>query len=127
MADWMDSVEEGSEPSLLGYRSREWPVKRCFEVAGERRLAAAGLAVRWFAGEHEGKLPKSLEELVPKYLPWLPKDPMASDRSIRYVADEKRPVVYSVGYDGMDDGGSDWPMNSNPRSHIERWGREDAV
>ena len=70
-----------------------------------RRLAAAALAVRWYAVEHDGRLPASLEELVPRYLPAVPLDPMAKGRPLGYSPDPARPMVYSVGENGIDNGG----------------------
>jgi hypothetical protein len=71
-------------------------------------LAATALAIRLYVVEHDGELPKSLEELTPTYLGQVPADPMARRGSnLRYVADSKRRIVYGVGCNGQDDGGSD--------------------
>ncbi len=70
----------------------------------ERRIAAVMLASRMYALDH-GLYPATLQDLVPKYLPALPADPMAADdRTFGYfiAADGKRPVLYSVGEDGID-------------------------
>ncbi|HEV8604516.1 MAG TPA: hypothetical protein VGQ99_04075 [Tepidisphaeraceae bacterium] len=91
------------------------------------RLAAVALAVRWYAVEHSGALPKGLDELVPKYLPGVPKDPFAGKgMALRYAFDEKRPVVYSVGKDGKDDGGSEKLLRRGIAQHA-RWVQEDVV
>jgi hypothetical protein len=82
---------------------------RHYQDLTERHLAAVSLAVRWYATEHDGRLPQSLDELVPSYLPAVPTDPMARRQPLKYVPDPRRPVVYSVGDDGADDGGSDAP------------------
>jgi hypothetical protein len=80
-----------------------------FEAAAERRLAAAVLAARWYASDHGGALPARLDDLVPAYLPALPLDPLAEGGApIRYVADPDRPLVYSVGENGKDDGGREY-------------------
>lgn len=49
-------------------------------------------------------LPNSLDELVPEYLPTIPRDPFDGD-SMRYSKERK--IVYSVGDDFMDQGGSE--------------------
>jgi hypothetical protein len=101
-------------------------VRRHFEDLTNRRLAAVSLALRWYASAHDGLLPSSLEDLVPKYLPAVPRDPMAASRRLGYVSDSTRPVVYSAGEDGVDDGGSD--ASRNPRFPEWRgWNCRDFV
>jgi hypothetical protein len=74
----------------------------------DRRLAAVALAVRLFVVDHAGRFPSTLEDLVPAYLPAVPKDPMsAGDQPIRYLPRAGDPVLYSVGTNGVDDGGSE--------------------
>lgn len=52
-----------------------------------------------------GKYPETLAELVPDYLPALPQDPMTGD-GLKYKLQEGRPLLYSVGTDLKDDGGT---------------------
>lgn len=52
----------------------------------------------------EGRLPKMLDELVPDFLASVPSDPFGGG-PLRYRADETEYLVYSVGPDGVDDGG----------------------
>lgn len=58
-----------------------------------------------------GRYPSSLDELAPRILSLLPTDPFAPDGAIRYAAHQTnlngigRFSVYSVGLDGVDDGG----------------------
>ena len=67
------------------------------------RLLQADLAVRLFHAKH-GRWPNSLTELVPEQLPQEPLDPY-SGKPIGYRTDGDELVVYSVGEDGIDDGG----------------------
>jgi hypothetical protein len=77
-----------------------------YRALAERRLAATLLAIRWYEVEH-GKRPATLEPLVPRYLPAVPLDPLATaGRAIRYAADGETPSVYSVGADGRDNNGN---------------------
>jgi len=70
-----------------------------------QRLAATALAIRLYAADH-GVRPPTLDALVPDYLPMVPKDPFAADgRVICYRPDATPPVLYSVGTDGVDEGG----------------------
>jgi hypothetical protein len=59
-----------------------------------------------YAADH-GRVPDSLEALVPEYLPRVPTDALAPDGRFRYVQGETLAEVrlYSVGLDGQDDGG----------------------
>jgi hypothetical protein len=72
----------------------------------DRRTAAVILAIRLYELDH-GAPPANLNLLVPTYLPAVPIDPFAPDGHVlRYVATPGAEVVYSVGEDGRDDGGS---------------------
>lgn len=77
-----------------------------------RHLAATALAINLYRADHGGAFPRKLDELVPKYLPAVPADPLlAADSPIGYLAQADRPRLYSVGDDGVDDGGT--PPNSD--------------
>lgn len=54
----------------------------------------------------EGRLPESMENLVPAYMEAVPKDPF-DGRRLRYFSREKGFVVYSVGDDLTDNGGAE--------------------
>jgi hypothetical protein len=107
-----------------GFRTR-------FERLTERHLAATVLALRCYAADHGGRLPATLDELVPGYLPALPTDLMAAaGRTLGYRPDGPDPVVYSVGDNGTDDLGSEalpdgraMPTDCVP----PRWARLDGV
>lgn len=65
------------------------------------RVAAVSLAAQLFRHDH-GRWPATLEELVPVYLPDVPRDPFATDGGpLRYVMVGDRPIVYSAGEDGV--------------------------
>ncbi len=67
------------------------------------RTAIAGLAAERFR-LYRGRWPDSLEQLVPKYLSEIPRDPFAAGPlKLRKLPDGL--FVYSVGFDGVDDGG----------------------
>jgi hypothetical protein len=65
--------------------------------------ARAGLGVEryWLA---EGRLPETLEQLVPKFIEAVPIDPF-DGKPLRYKRLEKGYTIYSVGEDGEDNGG----------------------
>lgn len=107
-----NSEVEQMEKSLILLRGFAVGINRWattgYSVMTERHLVAAAVAVRWYACEHDGRLPATLEELVPRYLPAVPIDPMAANGGvIRYIPNGDRPRLYSVGINGIDDNGSD--------------------
>ncbi|MFI4916577.1 MAG: hypothetical protein ACIAS6_08745 [Phycisphaerales bacterium JB060] len=84
-----------SRPAMAGF----WHATR-----DARRLA---LAIEVHRREH-GALPAALDALVPGVLAEMPRDPHAEDGRYVYRRDETNPfayVLYSVGPDGVDDGG----------------------
>ena len=96
-----------------------------FRALTERRVAAIELAIRLYRADHQGNYPASLNELTPRYLPAVPLDPIAAGAMpMGYRPEAKPPVVYSVGEDGKDDGGTSLP-NDEPKG--ERWRQSDAV
>jgi hypothetical protein len=87
--------------------SMERAVYAHFRGQADRHLAAAALAVMLYRADHGGAFPKTLTELVPKYLPAIPSDPLSNPgATLGYVADPDRPRVYSVGENGVDNGGT---------------------
>ena len=68
------------------------------------RLLQADLAIRLFQRDH-GRLPATLDELLPNYLSAIPLDAYVQKPLIyRPTADAF--LLYSVGHDGRDDGGT---------------------
>jgi hypothetical protein len=99
-------------------------VEAQYRCMTDRRLAATALAIRWYAVEHDGHLPAKLEDLVPQYLPALPKDPMATNgRLLGYRSASSDPILYSVGTNGTDEAGSELP---DPTRNA-RWTTEDRA
>ena len=72
-------------------------------VTAHERLLAAELAVRCYQAE-QGHPPAHLEQLVPKYLQRVPSDPF-SGKPMIYRPQGTNWLLYSVGEDGVDDGG----------------------
>ena len=97
-------------------------LNRHFQASADRRVAAVALAVRLYVIDHDGALPPSLVELVPDYLPAVPRDPLrAGVGPIGYDPGPADPRVWSVGLDGRDDGGARvvrGPQNVNPSDNV---------
>jgi len=88
---------------LQGWRSIQRAKMRHNRVIAHERLLAIELALRGYESEH-GRAPKALEQLVPNYIQRVPTDPFG-DRPMVYRPQETNWLVYSVGEDGVDDGG----------------------
>ena len=99
-----------------------------YRARTECNLAATALAIRWYQVEHNNQFPKSLDELIPKYLPAVPIDYL-DGKPIRYRADGAKPMIWSVGQNEIDDGGSAESARKNGivNGVYDRWGTKDAV
>lgn len=95
---------------LMPSMSRALTVERTSDT--RRAVALAVIAMHAHRLEH-GSFPASLSELSPDLLPSVPADPFDHDRPIRYVLTSDGPLIYSLGADGDDDGGT--PPVKNPR------------
>jgi hypothetical protein len=77
-----------------------------FRLLAARRGAAIALAIRLYSLDHDHQLPPRLEDLIPTYLPALPADPLRADgKTFTYHPELTPPRLYSVGVNGVDDGG----------------------
>ncbi|MBC7784644.1 MAG: hypothetical protein H7144_12470 [Burkholderiales bacterium] len=88
-----------------------------FTTLTKREAAAAALAMRLYAIDHGNKLPEKLDELVPKYLPRLPRDYLADNQPLKYRAGEKA-ILWSIGRDGVDNGAAAAPANRRQADDI---------
>jgi|GEM_PF-649677 len=90
-------------------------------------LAATRLLVACKAYlKKEGKLPDDLKSLVPAYLPTVPADPY-DGRPFRYSP--AKSIIYSVGRDLKDSGGSSIIADADKAKHPSKWkwDAEDVV
>ena len=71
----------------------------------DRRVARTALALERYRLV-QGKLPQALDELVPTHLDAVPVDPL-DGQALRYKLLTQGYVVYSIGEDGIDDGGAE--------------------
>lgn len=101
-----ESVESHLEHALFGGLLFSFNKRAC-ELAlrqeAEIRTARVGLALEWYRQE-QGDFPESLDALVPQYLEAVPPDPFAAG-PVRYCLTPELALVYSVGLNGVDDGG----------------------
>ena len=81
-----------------------------------RRLAATALAIRLYEIDH-GHRPAALADLLPEYLPGAPVDPFAPNGEwLHYLPNDEHPRLYSIGKNGVDDGGAAWGTE-----YVLRW------
>lgn len=77
-----------------------------FRAYAQRRMAAIALAIRLYEIDH-GDRPADLHDLVPAYLPGVPRDPFdPSNGIIRYRPDIPSPLLYSIGPNEIDEQGA---------------------
>lgn len=103
-----ESAGNGRQRGIIAYLI--WPIfARTFNIdirhQAHSRVTQAGIAVERYRLA-EGRLPQSLEELVPGYIEAVPADPF-DGRPLKYSTPETGFVVYSIGDDLSDDGGSE--------------------
>jgi hypothetical protein len=108
-----ESIEELTAPHQLHMLASvllpAWgrAAQQDYKAIADRRMTAVALAARLYALDHDGRLPPTLGDLVPRYLPAVPIDPLTAGKPLGYRPDGDRPVVYSVGENGRDDGGTE--------------------
>jgi hypothetical protein len=101
-------------------------VRGQYRALTECRLAGMALGAAWFARDHGGAMPASLAELKTRYVPFVPFDPMAAGgKPLGMNSAGERCVIYSVGDDGIDDGGNEVAVGA--RGGAGRWERRDFV
>jgi len=88
----------------------------------ERRLTVAAIALRRFRLQH-GALPKRLDVLLPDILAQVPIDPMSGGHLHYELKSDDDYCLYSVGEDGLDNGGDATPVANN----FGLWEGRDAV
>ncbi len=93
-----------------------------FQQKTDRHLAACVLAIQLYRHDHQNQWPGSLNQLVPDYLPEVPKDLMTTGQPLHYRAGDS-PILWSVGTNGIDDGGDDQSLKSG----ASEWARPDRV
>lgn len=101
---------------LLLTPSHDVYLNRVVTTDGNRDGVLIGLALEMYHREN-AKWPKSLDELSPRWLPAVPLDPITG-KPLHYKVVNDRPMVYSVGIDGDDDGGR-WAKADNGETHAD--------
>lgn len=97
---------------------------RAFQSETEARLAVAAIALRRFSVE-TGRYPDRIEELAPRYINEVPKDPMDGEPLKYRVLEDGRYLLYSSGKDGEDDGGE--AREEDSEDGLTLWSTADVI
>jgi hypothetical protein len=100
-SNWLDPNFSGRSTVAMIFSSFDAIIQRTVQVVVLNRCLQCALALHAYEAE-EGRLPETLEALVPKYLPAVPEDPLTG-KALKWNPRTER--IYSVGEDGRDDGG----------------------
>lgn len=103
-------IRDFDDPSTSELAARAWnaPVTlytTAVRADANRRLTAVGIAVAGFRARN-GRMPNAVIELVPEFIAEIPLDPW-DGQPLRLRNLENGLVLYSVGWNGVDDGGVD--------------------
>jgi len=71
-----------------------------FQALATQRMAATALAIRLYEADH-GQRPDTLEQLVPDYLPAVPRDPFTLDEPIKYKPEGAKLIAWRHVRDGQ--------------------------
>ena len=104
------------------------------EADTQNALLLTTLALRAYSLDH-GAYPPTLAALAPHYLQTVPADPFALSGSLRYKLTGTKYVLYSVGPDGKDDGGTAifdrmkpaQTAGGDPRRYVQQDSQGDIV
>jgi hypothetical protein len=101
--------------SRIGREMMSWSwsnlIKAHCSSMAKMESARTAFAIERFRIVRHGALPASLAELVPNYIPGVPRDPF-DDQLLRFKKLPRGYVVYSVGPDGVDNGGAESPTQN---------------
>jgi hypothetical protein len=99
-----EGMKHGMIPSLISVGMLRAFVA-CGRIAAEDSCAKAAVAMTCYRLDH-GSMPSRLDDLVPTYLDAVPADPF-DDKPIRLAVKADLWIIYSIGPDGVDDGGTE--------------------
>jgi hypothetical protein len=118
-ANWPDLRNLFSNSALSMSRLSE----RVFLAEVARELTITALALKRYQLAH-GTFPQDLEALVPDFLGSLPRDP-ADGQPLRYrLKSDGTFLLYSIGADGIDNGGDSAPTGGKAKSFSWQHGRD---
>jgi hypothetical protein len=100
------------------------PVRKAMAAEACKRIAATAIVLKRFQLKH-GNFPGGLSELTPEFLASVPLDPV-DGQPLRYRRYEDGTyLLYSIGDDGVDDGGDTTPVKL-PTTSTSNWNWQRA-
>jgi hypothetical protein len=97
---------------VLGFHDDvAWRWSSDLTAHAELRLLALACALRAYGLDH-ASFPRTLAELVPDYLPAVPRDPFAHRQVFGYLPTGAECTIYTRGEDGVDEHGIERPTSS---------------
>jgi hypothetical protein len=81
------------------------------ETRARMEAAKTAIAIERYRLAHQGAVPPTLDALVPNFVEAIPVDPF-DHQPLRFKRLERGYVVYSIGADGIDNGGVERTSNS---------------
>ncbi len=138
MKTWLGGLGASSHTAWIGYFHnipRSYPFSQCyspslalftlklFAMDTRREIAVTAIALERFRLLHGG-FPSDLEKLTPKFLAQNPRDWMAGSSALRYeLLTDGRYRLWSVGDDGVDQGGDTAPFPPRKSTPFLGWDR----
>lgn len=111
----------GLEPDTVSRLQLQFMLDRAYDA-----MLMLRCALETYRAKH-GSYPASLSDLSPGTLTKLPDDPFSPGAPLRYRKTEKGFVLYSVGPDGIDDGGRAIPAPSTAGMTLVQIGSKGDV
>ena len=93
-------------------------LRKTLQMETAKRVVITAIALKRFQLAH-GKWPKTLNELAPDIIPTVPIDPFDGKPLKYHLNADGKYLLYSVGKDGVDNGGN--PTNSSPNDTSFVW------
>lgn len=117
LKEYQKIQEESKQLSVLFFITRMLvPAVNTIAMVDLRRIAQMDCAIAALGVERfrlaEGRLPETLEQLVPKFINAVPIDPF-DGKPLRYKRLDKGYTIYSIGEDSEDNGGT-------PKSKVQK-------
>src|SRR5881394_1302582 len=103
----LDQVKRIREPLFRVIMPLDSVQQRAEMWLGHRDGIVVGIALELYRRKY-GEYPKSLDVLVPQYLPQIPADRITGE-PVKFTLLNGKPLIYSVGADRDDDGGKPPP------------------
>jgi hypothetical protein len=88
-------------------------------------LLMTSFALQAYRLDH-GAYPTRLSDLIPSYLSAVPVDPFSNNQPLRYRVKGSSYLLYSIGPDGIDDGGKPFVNHVGPGYETTKWCAQDT-